>query len=168
MQRNARAVLATGAATGVAGGLLIGCGGGQPDRVSARALARQAEAVCADGQKEADRLRNQADPGARGEAAAKEIDATRAVLDTQIQGFEDLRGPKSTDADIDALLGHLRAAADGLETLRAAAADDDLTVEEAIRANPDVVAQVNLASAQSKDDLVALGWLTCVGVVDEG
>ena len=70
--------------------------------------------------------------------------------------------------DLAALLGHLRAAADGLETLRDAAADDDLTVDEAIRANPDVVEQVNRSSAQSKDDLVALGWLTCVGVVDEG
>lgn len=168
MQRRARAVLAAVAATVVGGGLLAGCGGGEPDRVSARALARQAEAVCADGQKEADRLREQSAPGARGEAAAKEIDATRAVLDTQIDGFEDLRGPESTDADLEALLDHLRAAADGLETLRDAAADDDLTVDEAIRANPDVVTQINRSSAQSKDDLVALGWLTCVGVVDEG
>jgi len=168
VQRHVRAVLAAAAATVVAGGLLAGCGGGGPDRVSARALTRQAEAVCADGQKEADRLRNQAEPGAHGEAAAKEIDATRAVLETQIRGFEDLRGPKSTDADLDALLGHLRAAADGLQTLRDAAAADDLTVDEAIRANPDVVTRVNLSSAQAKDDLVALGWLTCVGVVDEG
>jgi hypothetical protein len=168
VQRHARAVLAAVATTVIAGGLLAGCGGGEPDRVSARALARQGEAVCADGQKEADRLRNQADPGAHGEAAAKEIDATRAVLETQIQGFEDLRGPESTDADLDALVRHYRAAADGLETLRDAAADDDLTVDEAIQANADVVQQVNRSSAQGKDDLVALGWLTCVGIVDEG
>ena len=52
--------------------------------------------------------------------------------------------------------------------LRDAAADDDLTVDEAIQANADVVQQVNRSSAQGKDDLVALGWLTCVGIVDEG
>ena len=59
---------------------------------------------------------------------------------------------------------HLRAAAGGLEALRDAAVDDDLTVDEAVRANPEVVERVNRSSAQAADDLVALDWLTCIGI----
>jgi len=145
--------------------LLPGCGGGGDDaRRSKAALAREAEAVCAEGTKESDRLRAEAQPGARGEAAGKEIDATRAALEAQIEGFADLRGPESTDDDIAALLRHLRAAAAGLAELRAAAVDGDLTVDEAIAANPELVQRINRSGAQAADDLVALDWLTCIGV----
>ncbi|MFM8302960.1 MAG: hypothetical protein ACKOA9_01480 [Actinomycetota bacterium] len=159
----ARRMAAAGVVVTVAG-LLAGCGGGGSARLSADALDRRARAVCAAGQEEADRLRSEAAPGARGEAAAREIDATREVLESQIRGFAGLRGPASTDEDLDRLVGHLRAAAAGLATLRDVAAARDLTVDETIRARGDVVEQVNRSSAQAADDLVALGWLTCIGL----
>lgn len=146
-----------------AGGLLTGCGGGgSTERLSGAAVDREAARICAAGQKEADRLRGEAVPGAHGEAAAKEIDATIEALDTQIEGFADLRGPAATDDDVAALVRHLRAAAAGLTRLREAAVADDLTVDEAVQANPKVVRQVNRSSAQAADDLVALDWLTCI------
>ena len=126
---------------------------------------RAAEKICADGKKESDRLRAEAKPGARGEAAAQEIDATLESLETQIEGFEDLRGPTATDDAIAALVRHLRAAAAGLEQLSEVAVDDDLTIDETVRANPEIVEQVNRSGAQAADDLVGLDWLTCVGVV---
>lgn len=148
----------------LAGGLVAGCGGGDGDRLSSAALTRRAEAVCAAGKRVSDRLRAEARPGARGKAAAAEIDATRAALETQIDGFEGLRGPPGTDDDIAALVRHLRAAAAGLEELGHAAVDGDLTVDEAISANPDLVQQINRSGAQASDDLVALDWLSCIGV----
>jgi len=154
-------------AAGLLGGVLLaGCGGGDDggERLSRAALTREAEAVCDAGTKESDRLRADARPGARGEDAGKEIDATRAALEAQIDGFADLRGPASTDDDIAALLRHLRAASAGLERLRELAVDGDLTVVETIAANPDLVQRINRSSAQAADDLVALDWLTCIGV----
>jgi len=149
----------------VAGAVLAGCGGGsEPERLSSAALLRRADGICAEGKRESDRLRGQAVIGARGEAAATEIDATLEALEVQIDGFEDLRGPRSTDADLSALVSQLREAADGLEQLREAAVDDDLTVDEAIDANPDVVEQVNRASLRAAESLVALQFVTCVGL----
>ena len=145
--------------------VLAGCGGGGGgERLSKAAVTKRAEAVCAEGKKESDRLREQAQIGARGEAAGEEIDATRAALEAQIDGFADLRGPASTDDDIAALLKHLRAASAGLEDLKAAAVDGNLTVDDAISANPELIQQINRSGAQAADDLVALGWLTCIGV----
>lgn len=152
----------------LAGVLLAACGGGGTDRLSRAALADRAEAVCRAGQEEADRLRAEAEPGARGQQAAKEIDATLEALDTQIEGFEGLRGPERTDDDVRALVRHLRAAAAGVERLREVVIEDDLTVDEAIRANTDVVDEVNRASARAADDLLALGWLACAGVGSDG
>lgn len=149
----------------LAGGLLTGCGGGsEPDRVSARALTREAEQICAAGKEESDRLRSRAVPGAHGEAAGTEIDATLEALDTQIEGFAALRGPAATDVHLEALVRHLRAAATGLEQLRDAAVAGDLTVDEAVQADPALVRRVNRSSAQASDDLVALGWPSCIGV----
>lgn len=171
MQSPARAALEAvgrkaGSTVGVAvlaATLLVGCGGSAPERLSAEALDRRAQAVCAAGQKDADRLRRQAAPGARGDDAAREIDATRSVLESQIRAFEELRGPRSTDDDLERLVRHLRAAAAGLQRLRRAAADG-LSIDETIQANGPIVERVNRSSAQAADDLVALGWLTCVGV----
>jgi len=152
----------------VGASVLSACGGGSADRLSRRALTREAERICAAGQAEADRLRAEAQADARGADAATEIDATLEALDTQIQGFEDLRGPAGTDDALATLVRHLRAAAAGLGELRDVAVADDLTVDEAIRSNPDIVEAVNRSSAQAADDLVALGWLTCVGVAEPG
>ena len=149
----------------VGGAVLTGCGGGsEPARLSSAALLRRADAICAEGKKESDRLRAEAVVGARGEAAATEIDATLEALEVQIDGFEDLRGPAATDADLTVLVEQLREAASGLEQLREAAIDDDLTVDEAIDANPEVVEQVNRASLEAAEALVALEFVTCVGL----
>jgi hypothetical protein len=145
--------------------VLSACGGGDDaERLSADALTRRAESICAAGKREADRLRRRAEIGARGEAAAEEIDATLEALGTQIDGFEGLRGPATTDDRRTALVRHLRAAADGLAELRQTVIDDDLTVDEAIAARPGLVRRVNRSSAQAADDLVALDWLSCIGV----
>ncbi|MFA5883048.1 MAG: hypothetical protein WDA60_04280 [Acidimicrobiia bacterium] len=167
MQLRARAAVVALIATALVGGLLTGCGGGSDsERLSRRELVTRAEAVCAAGKKESDRLRAEVVPGRRGEAAAAEIDATLEALNLQIDAFADLRGPASTDAQLERLVAHLRDAAHGLETLRDAAADDDLTVDEAVKASPDVVQQVNRASAQAADLLAGLGFLTCIGGLD--
>ena len=100
----------------------------QPD-VSARALARQAEAVCGRSA-EADRCDRPS--RARGEAAARRS-TPPAVLDTQIQASTTCAG-RSTDADLDALWPP-PGRADGLEPC-ATRRDDDLTVDEAVQANP--------------------------------
>ena len=129
-------------------------------------MVRRADATCTELLRDADRLRSEATPGARGEAAAAEIDATREVLEGQVDAFDELRGPPSTDAVRVRAVRNLRAAASGLKELRDAAVEDDLTVDGAIRANPEVVQRVNLASGKASDALTALGFLTCVGVAD--
>jgi hypothetical protein len=154
-------------ATVLLGGALAGCGGGAPERLSRAALVQEADQICAAGLREADRLRGETVPGARGEAAAAEFDANLAVLEQQVDGLADLRGPASTDADLERAVDRLEAAAAGLETLRDAAADDDLTVDEAVEQNPDVVQRVNRASAQANDALAALGFLGCIAFTEE-
>lgn len=150
------------------GGVLAACGGGgEPERVSRAAMVREADRVCAAGLREADRLRAGAEAGARGEAAADEIDASLEVLNRQIDAFADLRGPASTDAPREDAVRNLRVASDGLEALRKAAIDDDLTVDGVIRANPKVVQRVNRASAEASDALAKLGFLTCIGLGGE-
>ncbi len=150
------------------GWVLSACGGGgEPDRVSRTAMVREADRVCTAGLRAADRLRAGAEPGARGEAAAGEIDASLEVLNRQIDAFADLRGPVATDAAREDAVRNLRAAADGLEALRKAAVEDDLTVDGAVRANPAVVGRVNRASAKASDALAELGFLTCIGFAGE-
>lgn len=165
MQHRSRATVAALLVAVVLTGVLEGCGGGdEPERLSRAALVDRVESVCAEGKREADRLRAQAEPGRRGEGAAAEVDATLEALNTQIDAFADLRGPASTDAPLARLVDQLRIAADGVEELREAVLDDDLTVDEALQQNPAVVERVNLASAEAADLLVDLGFLSCVGV----
>jgi len=167
--RRAHARRRTGAVAGllgvVAAAVALGaCGGDAPPRRSFAALTTEAEAICADGAARAERLRADAQPGARGGAAAREIAATRAALRTQVDGFRRLRGPEATDAQVADLVRHLESADEGLAVIERAAARDDLTVDEAVRSRPAVVGRVNRASAQAADELVALGWLGCVGL----
>lgn len=143
--------------------VLAACGGGDTPRLSRAEMVRRADALCADLLADADRLRARADPGARGDAAADEIDDTVEVLRRQIDAFDDLRGPPSTDAARERVVGQLRIAADALDELSDKAEADDLTVDEAIRANAGLVGRVNRASARASDALVELGFLTCVG-----
>lgn len=148
--------------------LVSGCGGGDDgERLSADALTRRARAICVAGKREADRLRREAAIGARGEDAAEEIDATLEALDTQIEGFADLRGPAATDDRIAALVRHLRAASEGLEELRDTVVDDDLTIDEAVARRQGLVQRINRSSAQAADELVALDWLDCIGIATE-
>jgi hypothetical protein len=146
----------------VAAVALAACGGDERPRRSLPALTAAAEAICADGAARAERLRADAQPGARGATAAREIAVTRAALRTQIGGFRRLRGPEATDAPIADLVRYLESADAGLAVIERAAARDDLTVDEAVRSRPAVVGRVNRASAQAADQLVALGWLGCV------
>lgn len=143
--------------------VLTACGGGDSTRLSRVEMVRRADALCADLLADADRLRARADPGARGDAASDEIDDTVEVLRRQIDAFDDLRGPPSTDAARERVVAQLRIAADALDELSDRAEADDLTVDEAIRANAGLIGRVNRASARASDALVDLGFLTCVG-----
>lgn len=141
-----------------------GCGGGAPERLSRADMVRQAERVCARGLEQAERLRAAAQPGARGAAAAAEVDAVLEALAVQIEGFADLRGPESTDATRTRAVDQLEVASDLLEDLRDEIVARDLTVNEAIQRKQELVGRINRASARANDALVDLGFLSCVGV----
>ena len=162
--RAAKVTLAALVGLGIFGGVVAGCGGSEPARVSQATMIHRADTVCADGLAEADRLRAKAKPGASGKAAAAEIDASIAVLQRQIDAFAGLRGPASTDVARERAIHELEIARDGLEALRNAAVDRGLTVNEAILANSAVVKRVNQASAKANDALGTLRFYTCIGV----
>lgn len=130
-------------------------------------MTERAEAICARGLQRADALRSASDPLARGRAAAAEVDATLAALEIQIDGFERLRGPESTDDTLAEVVDRLRAAAGGLQELRAEIVDGRLTVNEAIAALPGLVGRINQDSAVARDALTELGFFSCVGLATE-
>lgn len=127
-------------------------------------MIRRADALCAKGLRDADRLRADAQPGARGAAAAAEVDATLKVLDVQVDGIEDLRGPERTDAARERAVAQLRLAAELIERLRDRIVARDLTINEAIQASPALVQRINRASARATDALADLRFFTCIGV----
>ena len=131
-------------------------------------MVRHADRVCAQGLKDSDALRGAAQPGARGKTAAAEVDGALEVLNRQIDAFASLRGPPSTDAARETAVRQLRRAAAGLDGLRAVIERQNLTVDEAVRASPELVDRVNTASARANNALVELGFLGCVGVQQGG
>ena len=131
-------------------------------RLTRAELLAQADAVCAEGYADAEALRAAADPTATGKAAARQIDATLAVLDRQVAAFATLRGPKDTDRLLARTVAELRRAAAGLRDLRSVVVAERATVDGAIRTRPGLVARINAASTQAGEDLVRLGFLGCI------
>ncbi|MEI8000559.1 MAG: hypothetical protein WCI50_04345 [Actinomycetes bacterium] len=153
--------------------LLAGCGGGTTapgsgPRLTRAEMVTRAEAACAKGFAASEALRQAADPTAHGAAAATEIDATLGVLVDQVRGLARLRGPVDTDVTLARTLRALRSAAAGVRRLRGAVVRGDLTVNEALRAEPALVRRTNAASGSAQDGLVRLGFLGCVAASGDG